>query len=239
MGKSTSKSKSSYNSKKSNKLMLILFPVVLVVLLGLIFVLNQQSTEIGKQQREERVVDFKLEGQPILGSPEAKVTVVEFGDYKCPACKFWEDTNYKQLKADFIDTGKIQFSFMNYPFIAPDSRTAALAGEAVYAHNPEAFWAYHEAIYAGQKDEREQWATPEYLVEIAKQAVPDLDSAQLLKQIQDETYKKEVDQDLAFVQQAKPQGTPAFYINGKEFTGQWDSYPALKQAIEDALAAAK
>ena len=46
--------------------------------------------------------------------------------------------------------------------------TAAEAAESVRSQNPDAFWSYYEALYAAQGDETTEWATPERLVQIAK-----------------------------------------------------------------------
>src|SRR5579884_757532 len=48
---------------------------------------------------------------PTLGNKNAKVLVVEFADYQCPFCEQFFSQSYPQLKADYIDTGKIQFAF--------------------------------------------------------------------------------------------------------------------------------
>lgn len=239
MANKSSKSPYKGKSAKKNNLMLILFPVILVLLLGLIFVLNNQNEKVAQKEAETRVVDFNLEGQPVLGSTDAKVTVVEFGDYKCPACKQWEEEVFPQLKADFIDKDQVKFVFMNYPFLGPDSNTAAYAGEAIYKNHPDAFFKFHEALYAAQQDERTQWATPEYLLEVAKQAVPDLNGDEFLKQVQDDTHKESVQGDYRAGEDAKIQGTPSVFVNGKEFTGNYLDYAGLKKFIEEQLESAK
>ena len=49
-----------------------------------------------------------------LGNPAAQVTMVQFGDYQCPYCDaFFRDT-WPQLKAEYVDTGKIRFLFQDY-----------------------------------------------------------------------------------------------------------------------------
>lgn len=235
------KSKTSYKGKsaKKNNVMLILFPIILVVLLGLIFVLNNTNEKVAQKEAENRVVEFDLEGQPVLGSQEAKVTLVEFGDYKCPACKQWEDEVFPKLKADYIDTNQVKFVFLNYPFLGPDSNTAAYAGEAIHASHPDAFFSFHEQLYAAQQDERTQWATPEYLLDVAKKAVPDLNEEEFLKQIQDDTYKEKVQGDYQAGEKAKIGGTPSMFVNGKEFTGHYLDYESLKTLIDKELSNAK
>ncbi|MCY9578118.1 DsbA family protein [Paenibacillus alvei] len=227
------------NKKRNDRIFLFMIPVAIVVLLGLIFVLNKQGEKIKQDEMVNRpAVQFDLTGQPTLGSSEAKVSIVEFGDYKCPACKDWETTVFPQLKKDFIDTGKAKFSFINYPFIG-NSYMASNAAEEVFLQKPEAFWPYHEAIYHAQGNEQDNWITTPLLLDLAKQVSPDIDLGKLEKAIDEQTHKDAISQDLKLKDLAKVSGTPSVYVNGKEFTGQWDSYSELKAFIEQALNEAK
>ncbi|WP_083189018.1 DsbA family protein [Paenibacillus sp. KS1] len=238
-GQSRPTSASRSNKKRNDRIFMFMIPVAIVVLLGLIFVLNKQGEQIKQDEVLNRpAVQFDLTGQPTLGSTEAKVSIVEFGDYKCPACKDWEETVFPQLKKDFIDTGKVRFSFINYPFIG-NSYLASNAAEEVFRQKPEAFWPYHEAIYHAQGKEQDNWVTTPLLVDLAKQVSPDIDVAKLEDAIEKQAHKDAIAQDLKLKDLAKVSGTPSVYVNGKEFTGQWDSYSELKAFIENALNEAK
>jgi protein-disulfide isomerase len=54
-------------------------------------------------------------GDSFLGPADAKVVVTEYGAPTCPGCKNWHDQNWAQLKAAYIDTGKIKFIFREFP----------------------------------------------------------------------------------------------------------------------------
>src|SRR5690606_29554610 len=98
-------------------------------------------------------------------------------------------------KEEYIDTGKVRFYFINYPFLGPDSDTAAIATEAVFAQNPEGVWPFIDAVMEQQGPKDEVWATPEFLVQVAAEAVPGLDRDRLLADLQDERYRDEVERD--------------------------------------------
>ena len=70
-----------------------------------------------------------ITGDTFIGKADAPVTVVEFGAPTCPACKGWHDEYWKQLKADYVDTGKIKFVFHALPSHNPpvDRAIAAIA----------------------------------------------------------------------------------------------------------------
>ncbi|MCC3372821.1 thioredoxin domain-containing protein [Cohnella sp. REN36] len=190
---------------------------------------------------EAKPVSFEYDRLPTQGNTEAKVKIVEFGDYKCTTCQFFAQQIEPQLKKDFIDTGKASLSFMNFTIIAPDSYTAALAGQAVYHQNNDEFWKFYEAVYANQGDEKVPWATSDYLVQLAKDKGLKLDFDKMKQDIDNQTYKDEVDAQYKLaLNKLKLNGTPSVFINGKKLTDdQALKYDNLKKEIEKALNEAK
>jgi protein-disulfide isomerase len=52
---------------------------------------------------------------PALGSDDAQVTIVEFGDYQCTWCYRWHQGTKDTLMADYVDTRKVRFLFKDFP----------------------------------------------------------------------------------------------------------------------------
>lgn len=101
------------------------------------------------------MVEINYKDQPYLGQEGAPVQIVEFGDYKCPACKNFNENIFPQIKADLVDTGKAQFYFINYPFINIDSTRSAQFAEAIYQElGNEAFWNFHKLLYEKQPSDK-------------------------------------------------------------------------------------
>jgi protein-disulfide isomerase len=178
---------------------------------------------------------FDYSAQPSIGQASAPVKIVEFGDFKCPICKTFATTVYPQLKKDFIDTGKVQMYFTNFSFIA-GSRPAAIAAESVYHQNKEAFWPFYDAIYKNQGAEAADWATSEFLANLAKTEKLPVDYDLLKKDIDNNVYDKEVSNDNSIAKNAKVTGTPSLFINGFDvpFEATMD-YAKLKAVIEKEL----
>ncbi|MCT2196887.1 DsbA family protein [Paenibacillus sp. p3-SID1389] len=118
------------SGKASSKGLYVITVIVfgLIVLISVItYVKSAKSTELKDLPNYTEIKgDYTAEGlkykkQPHLGDPSTKVKVIEFADFKCPACKKWEETYMPQLQKDFIDTGKIELFFTNYAFIDRDS----------------------------------------------------------------------------------------------------------------------
>jgi protein-disulfide isomerase len=99
-----------------------------------------------------------------LGSSTAPVTMQEWADFQCPACKAYTQVIEPQVIATYVATGKIRIIFRNFAFIGPDSTSAATA--AVCAGEQRKFWPYHGYLYSNQGPEN-GWVSAALLDQIA------------------------------------------------------------------------
>ncbi|MBI2570002.1 MAG: thioredoxin domain-containing protein [Candidatus Schekmanbacteria bacterium] len=84
------------------------------------------------------------------GSAEAPVVVTEFSDFLCPHCKHFAETIAPGLMEKFVDTGKVRFQF--FPFPLGDNRVVySQAALCVGKLKSDAFWGYHDALFANQE----------------------------------------------------------------------------------------
>ncbi|GAA3331586.1 hypothetical protein GCM10020331_088780 [Ectobacillus funiculus] len=66
---------------------------------------------------------------------------------------------------------KVQFHFINFPFIGDDSNLGAAAGEAIYKQDHAAFfWKFYTALFEAQQSTDQVWITEELLTQIVKGA---------------------------------------------------------------------
>jgi len=105
--------------------------VVLVVIVG-IASSTYYSTLLEMQQyrpsMSQQILDINLKnGSPILGSENAPITIIEFGDYQCEACYHWFHNTRADIIDNYIETGKAKLVFLDLPFLGRDSITAAQA----------------------------------------------------------------------------------------------------------------
>lgn len=218
------------NSKKLVMSTIVLIATIVVVA---VFLLNKED-----QSNPSNIGEHPPIGQqPTLGDEDATVSIVEFGDYKCPSCKAWGETIFPQLEEEYIEKGKMKFSYINVLFHGKESTLAALASESVYRQNPESFWAFHNAIFAAQpavQNHDDQWVTPEKLVELAESNVPNIDIEQLKKDINNEGTMEDVEKDSDLVKEFKVPFTPTIMINGVMLEDPFD-YEAIVSLIEKEL----
>ncbi|PWA10056.1 disulfide dehydrogenase [Pueribacillus theae] len=220
--------------KPQSNLPAIIFFSICGLVIATFFVFFALNSNNKAANEEPKTYDFSYEGQPFVGSGNAPIKMVEFGDYKCPACKVFQEKVYPKIKKDFIDNGQVQFFFINFPFIADDSITAAKAGEEVFSQNKEAFWDYHDAVYKNQGGEKAEWATVDFLTNLVEKNVPDIDMSLFKQNMADNVQVSKVNEDIVIAQEAGVSSTPTIFINGKEFV-KWNDYSAIKEEFNRLL----
>ena len=151
-----------------------------------------------------------------LGNPDADVTVIEYASFTCPHCANFNATVYKQLKADYIDTGKINFIHREVYF----DRYGLWAGLVARCGGEMRYFGLADAIYKTQKE----WlasGTPIGISDALKKLgrTAGMSNEQLDACLQD-AGKAEALYAL-YQQQSKADdvtGTPTFIINGQKYS---------------------
>ena len=111
---------------------------------------------------------------PPLGSPDAPVTIIKFGDYQCPKCKDWFTDTRPAIHSKYIETGKASMYFLDLAFIGPDSFRAAAA--TYCAQEQGMYWEFHDTLYGNQEAVQGGWASHKSLVDFAEGLGMDTDS---------------------------------------------------------------
>jgi protein-disulfide isomerase len=164
---------------------LLAIPIVIGLVTGMFLTFIPQSDKESSTLTSAKLIDG---GAPIMGNPNAEITILEWGDYQCTFCyKFHQDT-LDVMKEDFINTGKVKLIFKDFPLNGPDS---FLAAEASYcAEDQEKYWQYHDELYKNWGGERTGWITRDSLDEFANSI--NLDLEQFNKCLDDHKYQNKV-----------------------------------------------
>lgn len=188
----------------------------------------------------EKSVVLDYEGQPFLGEESAPVEIVEFGDYKCPSCKDFNDNLLPIIYKELVETGKAKLYFMNYSFIAADSTTAAQFAESVYQElGDEKFWEFHELLFANQQSDAEQinYFTEEFLKELLADVASSEEVEKVLSAYQNHEGEAALKKDMKMADSLKVSSTPTIFIGGKEFKGR--TMNDFTKMVEEAAADGK
>ena len=184
--------------------------------------------EINDSQNVPSRTEFELDGSELsIGDPTAPVIVIEFSDLQCPFCKRFYDSTVKDLKTNYIDTGKVYFVYKHFPLSFHPS--AQIAGEAIECANEQGVWyEYHEKIFNSQNgdfgvSELNQWAIG---------IVPDTSAFNTC--LNSGKYADKVSSDMTEGQSVGVSGTPATFVNGILVSGA-QPYETFKVLVDSEL----
>ena len=162
---------------------------------------------------------------PIYGSPDAPVIIVEFSDFQCPYCSRVNPT-MEQIKTTYGD--KIAIVFRDFPL--PMHKEAPKAGEAAQCANDQGkFWEYHDKLFANQRALADE-NLKAYAVDLG------LDAAAFDSCLDAGKYTAEVEADKKAGAAVGVAGTPAFFVNGQFLNGA-RPFESFKELIDAELQA--
>lgn len=184
--------------------------------------------------------NFNYASLPYAGKEDAKVNVVVVEDFKCPACKGFEESVTPQLHSNYVDNGKIKLYSLVWPFISsqvvpvtPDDSTLAAQGaRCVFEQGGnDAYNRFKPILFRAQGDEREAWATKDRLKELAG-SVEGLDQEKFATCLDTDATLAAVQEDKKAAEAAGVTGTPTVFVNGKRVES---GYAEISKAIDEAL----
>lgn len=100
-----------------------------------------------------------------LGSSDAPVSIEVWADYQCPYCAGFSTQVEPLLVATYVETGQARLTFRDLAFLGEESRWAAVA--ARLAEQQDAFWPFHDYLFANQQGENRGSFSLDRLQEIA------------------------------------------------------------------------
>jgi protein-disulfide isomerase len=231
------------------RLGLFLVPVALIVLAGATLVGVHYATDSGGSRPDTSNLKYvelaknELAGVPsngnTIGSPDAPVTIEEYGDLRCPVCRDFDANVVPDVVTRLVKTGKAKLVYHHWPILGDNS---VFAGRAAYAaEQQDRLWEYALITYFNQGDERDAWFDQGFARAVA--AAAGLDMAQFDQDF-DQTGK--VDAQIRSIDAAATklglQGTPSLRISGQGgqpilFTGSVPTYDQIAQAVQQVTPA--
>jgi protein-disulfide isomerase len=146
---------------------------------------------------------------PYLGNSQAKIVIVEFGDFACPYCQ-QAALVMQQLSRIFPQDLKIVFR--NFPVVKEESFLAAQAGACAWEQGNFVFWALHDQLFANQDK-----LTEETIKNLAQNL--GIDMSRFTPCLQNQKYADKIKDDATVASQAGVKKTPTFFINGEKIEG--------------------
>jgi len=209
------------------------------------FLLSKDSSTLARLSKWDIGVDpvatLPMEGRPVRGNPEAKVTIVNFDDLECPYCA--------QLNAEFFPAtldrynGLVKFVYMDYPLVEihPWAMHAAVNANCLAAQDGTAYWNYVDYLHMHGQDvsgpDNNLAKSTAMLDKLANDegAREHLDAAKL-----DACVAKQDDTKIMAERKAADKAgvnaTPTFFVSGERWAGELEKHQ-LWVMIDRALKA--
>lgn len=204
----------------------IIGSIVLILGIGFLFSRTPGSTTTAVDQTMLETDLAHSKG----ATESARVSVIEFSDFECPACKAVEPM-VDQLATEF--GSDVKFGYRHFPLdsIHPNARAAAHAAEAAARQNQ--FWPFHDVLFEKQAE----WAVISNMGELETRfgeyaANLGLNQEQFMTDMKGDEVAAAVASDTAMGNQVNVTGTPTFFVNGVPTQSS-----QLRTSIESLLAA--
>lgn len=165
----------------------------------------------------------------VKGDKEAKVIIVEYSDFQCPACGAYHPV-LKRLSEEFGD--KIGFVYRHFPLPQhTNARPAARAAEA--AGRQGKFWEMHDIIFENQQEWSESQNGKNIFEKYAETLK--LDMNRFKSDVDAKEISDKVSADFESGTKSGVNATPTFFLNGKAIANP-GGYDGLRNAISQAIA---
>lgn len=201
--------------------------VIAVIILGLfgILALTKKSDNTGGSGSQT-----SQGSNHTTGASNKGVTLVEYGDFQCPACKSFYPL-VKQIKKVYGDD--ITFQFMHFPLtqIHPNAMAAARAAEA--AGSQGKFFEMHDLLYENQEAWSQLSNPVETFESYAQQLELNLD--QFKADVASAQTGAIINADIKSAQGVGASSTPTFVLNGQRLEKNPSSLEEFKQLINDEI----
>jgi protein-disulfide isomerase len=222
MAKSTRSTKRRASSAQNERAAIIGIVGVVAVLFVVLMIFlvsqaNQASVTANLGNYKAIPQTTTADGSPVLGSPDAKITIMEFADFSCPHCVEYEPT-IKSIIELYVKTGKARLVFQPETFVG-GQYSAVAASAALCAIKQNAFWEMHDALFNLQRTRGLQAFTIETMRQTASSL--GLDGDRIAGCIANGETETTLQKAAAFGTQLGVSGTPSMLYSTDGVTYKW------------------
>ncbi|WP_428327194.1 thioredoxin domain-containing protein [Nitrosopumilus sp.] len=223
-------------SKPSGLIIGLIIAVGAAAFFAGMYVSNMNSNQISQEDLDDAIAKLELkmlqnrlpteqpsapvkisaDDDPIIGNPDAPITIIEFSDFQCPFCARFHVQTLPLLLEEYIEQGKVKLVFRDFPIqsIHPNALPASVAAEC--ANEQGQFKAMHDMLF----DNQGQWSnqdTVDALSLFSQYATQiQLDQETFDSCLTSGKYIEEIRNDLEDGRSYDVTGTPGFFVGNDE-----------------------
>lgn len=183
---------------------ILIFSAVLII--GAVFLLGK-GDQSPVQNGQVINIDYS-KGQKI-GSDSAKVKLVEFSDFQCPACQAAQPFVNQAIE----NKDDVQFIYRHFP-LTQHAHAREAVNFAEYAATEGEFWPVHDKLFETQEEWSQLADVSDYFANLGTQF--GLGGAKVKEAITKDQYATRINEDIAAAQAYRVNSTPTFFLNGRK-----------------------
>lgn len=206
----------------------IFWSLIILVIGGSIFGMVRLASRSPQGVGPAITVDTLNTEDWVKGNRDAKIVLIEYSDFQCPACAFYHPI-LKKISEEFGD--KIAITYRHFPLpIHQNAKPAAYASEA--AGKQGKFWEMHDLIFDNQKEWKDSRKPQEIFMSFAQTL--ELDTEQFKNDFASKEIKTKIDNAYQASLRLGLNSTPTFFLNGKKIINP-RTYEDFRNVIIQAI----
>ena len=166
------------------------------------------------------------EGDPVKGAPQAKVKIVEYSDFQCPACQHAQES-LKRILEEYGET--VQIIFNDFPLVTAHPNALPASEAAQCAYSQQRFWEYHDLLFEGQNIWAPSTDPQSHFLDYARDTGLNIEQFTLC--MENHETQKAVRVDMKEGEALRIRSTPTFFINDTRLVGP-ATFNNFKEAID-------
>ena len=172
------------------------------------------------------------------GDPDAPITILEFGDFQCPACQQFATFVKPQIDMAYVDEGVVRFVYHDYPAHI-HSFLASRAARCALDQGEQYFWPYHDQLFAHQSTWGVSQGPPMNAFEDYAETIG-LNVGDFSTCLESDRHAEVISANLRLGMELGVQGTPSVFMSsggGRSIrVTRWSEFEAYQSVVERMLA---
>ena len=170
------------------------------------------------------------------GAPDAPITILEFGDFQCPACQQFATFVKPQIDLAYVEGGIARFEFHDFPLAGhPHAFFAARAARCALDQGEEYFWPYHDQLFAHQATWSPSLSPPARAFEDYASAIG-LNVEDFADCLDSDRHADVISANMRLGSELGVTGTPTIFVSkgdgGSVRVSRWNEFEAIKSVVD-------
>ncbi len=174
------------------------------------------------------------------GDPDAPITILEFGDFQCPACQQFATFVKPQIDLMYVESGIARFVFHDFPLVAGHFHAflAARAARCAHDQGDQYFWPFHDQLFSRQSSWAGSQSSPMGAFEGYAAAIG-LDTDDFSNCLDSDRHAEVVSANMRLGMELGVSGTPTIFVSKGGGMAirvvRWNEFEGVKDVIDRLL----